>query len=199
MIKVQVRELEPEELDTALGVVVRAMCDSPLHVKTLGDDPASRGKAVQRLQRALMESVRARGYILCAEHAGSLVGILGIARRKPRFTESIKLIRATFIGSSPAVMLRLAQWFGQWVRRQPPEPYWHVGPVAVDRHLQGRGIGTALMEAFCSHVDEESALAYLETDKAANERFYQKFGFQTIDEAHIIGVRNWFMIRPPNS
>lgn len=196
MVDIQVRELAPDELDAAVELVARAMLDNPLHVKALGDDPSRRDTGVRKLQRALIQSVRMRGFVLVAVWDGALVGVCGIARRKSRFAESIDLVRAAFSGISPGVMLRQTRWFLQWAQRQPPEPYWHLGPVAVDVHVQGRGIGTALMDAICSLADEAGSLTYLETDKPANVKFYRKFAFETVDRADVIGVQNWFMMRP---
>ena len=81
--------------------------------------------------------------------------------------------------------LRVFRWIGEWARRDPSEPHWHLGPVAVDPHLQGHGIG-----------DDCAALSYLETDKSENVRFYQKFGFRVTEQATVLGIPNWFMSRP---
>ena len=65
----------------------------------------------------------------------------------------------------------------------------------MDPELQGRRIGSEMMANCCSRLDSAHAAAYLETDKADNVRFYQKFGFTTIAEAKVLGVPNWFMLR----
>ena len=41
-------------------------------------------------------------------------------------------------------------------------------------------------------------MAFLETDKPENVMFYQKFGFQSIDEIAILDLRTWFMRRAPS-
>jgi len=73
------------------------------------------------------------------------------------------------------------------------DSHWHLGPLAVDSHLQGLGIGGAMLAAFCERMDDLRALSYLETDKSENVRFYQRFGFTVIAEAEVVGVRCWFM------
>jgi GNAT superfamily N-acetyltransferase len=196
MVDVCVRVLTPDEMNQAVELVVRAMSDNPLHAKALGDDPETRVHGVRILQRALVESVGIRGTVLVAERDGSLAGVLGVAKRKSDFAESFNLMRTLFPALSPRAMVRVSRWFWNWFRRQPAEPYWHLGPVAVDVSLQSRGIGTTLMNAFCSLADEVGTLTYLETDKPENVAFYQRFSFQTVDVADVIGVRNWFMIRP---
>ena len=85
---------------------------------------------------------------------------------------------------------------GEWARRDLAEPHWHLGPVAVDPQLQGQGVGTAMLTAFCSRMDDLSMLSYLETDKYKNVRFYRRLGFAVVAEAEVLGVPNWFMSRP---
>ena len=82
-----------------------------------------------------------------------------------------------------------------WRTRDPDEPHWHLGPVAVEPGLQGMGIGSQMMEEFARRMDRERAVAYLETDKLQNVMFYERFGFETIDERVVLGVPNWFMRR----
>jgi ribosomal protein S18 acetylase RimI-like enzyme len=93
---------------------------------------------------------------------------------------------------------RLTRWFAEWNKHDLPERHWHLGPVAVDLELQGQGIGRELMSEFCARMDSAGETGYLETDKARNVEFYRKFGFQTIGEASVLGVPNWFMRRPPS-
>ena len=53
------------------------------------------------------------------------------------------------------------------------------------------------MDHFCTIVDAAGDAAYLETDKPENVGYYERFGFETIGELDVLGVRNWFMRRPP--
>ena len=75
----------------------------------------------------------------------------------------------------------------------------HLGPLAVDRHLQGKGIGTQILLEHTRRLDEANAIGYLETDKNINVRLYQRFGYEVIGEADVIGVHCWFMRRPPRT
>ena len=86
---------------------------------------------------------------------------------------------------------------GTWAKHDPEEPHWHLGPVAVDAHLQGMGVGSRLMQAFCAKMDAEHEDAYLETDKPENVRFYERFGFEVVSEQDVLGTPNWFMLRRP--
>jgi hypothetical protein len=51
------------------------------------------------------------------------------------------------------------------------------------------------MADFCTRMDQCAGLAYLETDKRENVRFYRRFGFAVVAQAEVLGVRNWFMSR----
>jgi GNAT superfamily N-acetyltransferase len=69
--------------------------------------------------------------------------------------------------------------------------------VAVDPPLQGHGIGGQLMREYCRRLDAAAEVSYLETDKRENVAFYERHGYAVIDQADVIGVPNWFMIRQP--
>jgi predicted N-acetyltransferase YhbS len=91
---------------------------------------------------------------------------------------------------------RIATWLGDWGGRDPAgRRHWHLGPLAADAPLQGQGIGSVMMEAFCRRVDEAGEDAYLETDKDVNVPFYHRFGFELVAADHVLGVQNWFMRR----
>jgi predicted N-acetyltransferase YhbS len=85
----------------------------------------------------------------------------------------------------------------EWKKHDLSEPHWHLGPVAVDAHLQGIGIGSAMMAEYCARIDRARAAGYLETDKLVNVAFYEKFGFKTIGQTEVLNIPNWFMRRPP--
>jgi ribosomal protein S18 acetylase RimI-like enzyme len=86
-------------------------------------------------------------------------------------------------------------WFGEWSKHDPKESHWHLGPIGIERELQGQGIGSLLMREFCRIVDAEKATSWLETDKEINVSFYLKHGFAVMAEDEVIGVPNWFMER----
>ena len=46
-------------------------------------------------------------------------------------------------------------------------------------------------------LDAAGQVGYLETDKAENVSFYERFGYETLGEQEVIGVPNWFMRREP--
>ena len=147
---------------------------------------------------ALVFSAEACPTTLSMFRADTLVGVCGMARPgrcQPPFVEKLTVIPAVVFGNRVGTTLRVLRWVGEWARRDLSEPHWHLGPVAVDSHLQGQGIGAALLAQFCACMDDRAGLSYLETDKSENVLFYQKFGFRVTAEAAVLGVPNWFMSR----
>jgi len=126
--------------------------------------------------------------------------VCGMARPslcQPTLGEKVRVVPAVVFGNPVGALLRVMRWNREWGRRDPSEPHWHLGPVAVDSHLRGKGIGGGMLASFCRHMDRKGALSYLETDKPENVGFYQKFGFVVTAEAKVLGVANWFMSRAP--
>ena len=92
-------------------------------------------------------------------------------------------------------LARVLAWQGVWREHDPEQPHSHFGPLAVDAHLQGRGIGSRLMGEYTRRLDAAGQLGYLETDKPENVVFYERHGFVVTGEAPVLGNPNWFMCR----
>ncbi len=129
-----------------------------------------------------------------------MVAVCGMGepgRCQPTFSQNLHIVTRLAHHFGIASTSRALRWFVAWSLRDPKEEHWHLGPLGVDAHLQGQGIGSQLIGEWCKLADERRAAGYLETDKAANIGFYKNFGFETISEARILGTRNWFMWRAP--
>jgi|SRR5215468_4022185 len=199
MKELNIRELNTDELHGAARLLGRGMRDNPANVRTLGIRNADRRcRALMRFFVPVLHGLYERGLILGAFRDGSLVGVCGIAWPglcQPTWLEKLNVIPSVAFGNPLAAPIRMLMWAREWARRDPGEPHWHLGPVAVDSYVQGQGIGRAMLSEFCARADRSGGLSYLETDKPENVRFYQKFGFTVIAEAEILHVPNWFMSR----
>ena len=197
---VTLRELEQAELKDASCLLARGMCYNPANLRAFRiRDADRRCRSLARFFAPVLHGLLKRGLILGAFRGGSLVGVCGMARPglcQPTLMEKLSVIPSVVFDNPLSTPMRVLRWTGEWARRDLAEPHWHLGPVAIDSHMQGQGIGGAMLLDFCERMDSDGALSYLETDKSENVHFYQKFGFTVIAEAHILGVPNWFMSRP---
>jgi len=84
-------------------------------------------------------------------------------------------------------------------RRVIPAPHWYLVLLGVDPARQGRGLGGLLLQPVLARADRGSLPCYLETEKAENVGFYQRFGFQVRLTGRLPdqGPRFWAMVRPP--
>jgi ribosomal protein S18 acetylase RimI-like enzyme len=195
---VEIRDLRHDEVAAAVAVLARGMRDNPLHVAAYGDDPERRLRCHARLMRGLLHVFGAQQPI-CAVRDGALLGVTGVApvaTCQPTVAQRLRLLPST-LGLGPRTAARVGRWLSSWARHDLSEPHVHLGPLAVDAHLQGRGIGSLIMREHCRRLDDGGHVGYLETDKAENVRFYGRFGFEVIGEEAVIGVPNWFMRRAP--
>jgi len=195
------RLLQGKEIREAARLVGRGMSNNPANIRTFGvRDTEHRCRSLERFFAPVLNGVYVRGLILGAFLDGILVGACGMARPgmcQPSRFEKLRVFPCVVIGNSLSTSLRVLQWAGAWARRDPAESHWHLGPVAVDPNLHGRGIGSAMLHTFCAIMDHCRSLSYLETDKRENLGFYQKFDFTVVGEAEILGIANWFMLRRP--
>ncbi len=193
-------DLDRSDIPEAVAVLARGMRDNPVHVAAWGPDPERRRRIIERLFGGLFRVFTAQTPI-CVRRDGRIVAATGIAPAgtcQPTPRQALGLA-PTIVRLGPRRASRTRRWIRAWTERDPDEPHVHLGPLAVDAHLQGQGIGTVLLAEYCRRLDAAREVGYLETDKAENVRFYTKQGFETIEEAEVLGVPNWFMRRAPRS
>ena len=198
--RLEIGAAEPTEIEAVVGVISRGMRDNPTHVAALGEDPERREKRVRRIFSRVLP-VMGHSLILARHPDGTILGVLGMAapgRCQANGKQKMKLSLG-LLPLGPLALSRSLRWVGTWEKSDPKERHWHLGPVAVDAHLQGMGIGTKLMRVFCAQMDAAGEVAYLETDKPINVRFYERFGFEVVGEQEVIGVPNWYMARPASA
>jgi GNAT superfamily N-acetyltransferase len=195
---IMVRRLQSEEFAAAVEVISRGMRDNPLHIQALGPNAEVRLEGLKRMFSVVLPRLERKGLLLGAFKDAELVGVTGmVSPRKCRpttFEWLIMLPRLLSIEVRP--LNRVGQWMREWKKHDLDEAHWHLGPVAVDAHLQRTGIGSAMMARYCAQLDQAHGVGYLETDKAVNVGFYEKFGFKTIAESNVLDIPNWFMRRP---
>jgi ribosomal protein S18 acetylase RimI-like enzyme len=195
---VLVRDIRPDELPAAVALLARGFRDNPLPVATYGADPDRRQRALSVVFGALFRIMRSQTPLVAVD-GGTIVAVTGVAPPgtcQPSVGQTaMYLPRLLPIG--PRSLMRLSQNVKAWARVDPEEPHSHLGPLAVDAHLRGHGIGTQILREYCRRLDEAKMAGYLETETEDNVRLYRRFGFTVVAENVVLGVPNWFMGRPP--
>ena len=193
----EIGALDGSEIEEALDVLSCGMLDNPLTVAAFGDGPEQRR---QRFCRFMGEAARVLGWgpnmLVARGPDGEIAGVcntmppgecLSSLSRQQRMLPSL-------LSNGPHAG-RAICWLGLSPGQEPAGRHWRLGPVAVDAHLQGMGIGSLLMQVFRAQMDAGCEDAYLETDKPENVRFYERFGFEVTGEQEVLGVTNWSMFR----
>lgn len=192
----EINILDPGEISIVAKLTARAMHTDPLHVAAFQgttDDTLSHQVAMFQV---FYETFA--GEVLVARDGKRIVGVTGmcISPKCQKTPEEVKQLQPRFREALGDFLPRINHWLSVWAHNDPSEPHWHLGPVAVLPEFQGQGIGSQLIEHFCTQVDLTHYAAYLETVKEENVRLYKRFGFQLIGTEDIFGIQSKFMWRP---
>ncbi len=89
------------------------------------------------------------------------------------------------------------RWEDQCAKLHPDEPHFYLEYLGVEPDCQGKGYGSLILKHLASRADELGVGCYLENANPLNVPFYQRAGFQIVNEMEVIGIHAWFMWRPP--
>jgi ribosomal protein S18 acetylase RimI-like enzyme len=89
--------------------------------------------------------------------------------------------------------------FDESHKQQMPIPHWYLMALGVDPAHQHRGHGSGLVRRGIRRSDCDTLPIYLETETGANASFYERLGFEMLDEIMIEAIDVLFslMIRWP--
>jgi ribosomal protein S18 acetylase RimI-like enzyme len=193
---VGIRPLAPDELDRACAVIGLAFADNPSTLATVRGDGRRAERTMRRVVR-VAKLTRPASHVLVADQSGEVVGVLNatpwprcqlsVAQRL-RMAPALARALATALPSAAKMMVARA-------RHDPGTAHWHIGPIAVHPEHQGKGVGTALLGAFCAETEATGLPAFLETDVDRNVALYHKVGFEIVDRETILGIDTRFMWR----
>ena len=191
-----IRRMSNGEVDEASRLIASAFVDNP---NTLAVTRGDRAKAQRIIQAGVRVAKLGRkcSFVLVAEHAGRIVGVLNAAEWPHCQLRIGEKIRTTpgMIKVMGTALPRQLKLLSLWGRQDPRRSHWHLGPIGVAPELHGRGIGKALLASFLEMVDEQDSPAYLETDVDKNVALYERFGFKVVSHAAFEGINNRFMWR----
>jgi ribosomal protein S18 acetylase RimI-like enzyme len=146
------------DVGEVVDVIARGMRDNPTHVAALGEirDVVSGGSTASS---AAWSRSWAIPFLVARDGDGTILAVLGMAapgRCRSSARQKVRLT-AGLLPLGPRALSRSLQWVGAWEQLDTVERHWHLGPVAVDRHLQGKGIGSQMMTVFCAQMDAAGA------------------------------------------
>lgn len=194
-----IQALQHKELSVAVELCARAMSDNPIHIRVFGTVPEKRVQRLVRFFTGMLAYVHRKGQLYGAYEKQKLVGVIGLFppnQCKPSVLDFLRLVPSFMLSTYWFRLGRLARWLIIWAIKDPAQPHWHLGPLAVDPAWQRQGIGSQLLEFACEKGQGD--YLYLETDKIENVRFYEKYGFLTLSTPMVLGTPSWLMMRKPS-
>jgi ribosomal protein S18 acetylase RimI-like enzyme len=196
-----VRAVTREDVTALSGAMARAFEDDPVYEWWLPDASTRLGKMVA-INHALLPRLLPIDFI----HLTTTTNVGGIALwcgperweapnsallgALPRLLRTIGLRGATKMMSAMSAMKKV----------HPKEPHWYLMGLGTDPPHQRTGVGTALVTPMLERCDNEHLGAYLETQKAINVPYYERFGFRVTGEMDLPngGPHLWLMWRDPH-
>jgi len=194
------RKADVTELSHTLG---RAFYDDPVSMWIMPDDTA-RADRQRRFFAAVARHHHLAGGGVEIAGDGSAIGAAALWDPPGRWKQSAReqlMMLPSFIfgfGLSMSTGRKLGQLLDQMKQHHPEEPHWYLAVIGSDPAVRGKGYGQALMNSRLDRVDAEHAPAYLESSKAENVPYYERFGFEVTGELAVPdGPTLWPMWRQP--
>jgi ribosomal protein S18 acetylase RimI-like enzyme len=97
----------------------------------------------------------------------------------------------------PRGLSRFIHWSLRSVRRHPATSHYYLETLGVEPTMQGRGLGSAMLQNIAAQLDAAGTECVLETANDRNVALYRRFGFEVVSEERILGAHVQFMRRLP--
>ncbi len=191
--------LIPAQCSEAGSVLGRAFRDDPIACAVLKDlSPHIRLKRLTIGFSVTLRACVSRSWPLALSSDGGIAGVALIhppgAYPLPWTAQLRNVIRIV----STTGLYGLGRW-QTWLRaidrRHPREPHLYLEHLGVEPALQGRGLGSSLLEVLSDRANREGLACFLETANPRNLPLYRRFGFEVVAEEAILDVPTWFMRR----
>lgn len=173
MSRYDVRIARPDEQEAVIGTLLLAFGSDPCMRYTF--DTPERFLSGFRIMAAGMGGGAFAGggaYVADEGRAAALWLAPGQSSDSEAIGEAVARL------ARPEKLEVLAQVGEQMQQHHPRQPHWYLAMIGTDPSRQGRGLGSALLEAALARCDAEGAMAYLESSSPANIPLYERFGFR---------------------
>ena len=99
----------------------------------------------------------------------------------------------------PSKMMAVKDYVRSLRTKNAGDKFIHLEILAVEPKSQGMGYAKKLLEPMFERIDSEGLPCFLETATEKNVPFYQRFGFEVVEESTIPGteISLWDMMRNP--
>ncbi|HET6953560.1 MAG TPA: GNAT family N-acetyltransferase [Acidimicrobiales bacterium] len=195
---IEARHARSDEVGHLAGALARAFLDDPAMTWLFGERDAPR---LRRLRAYFASEARRH-----ARHGGTVLTADG--RPGAAFWDAPERWRTTWpavLRSAPMMLRaigpripRALRGLGLLEAAHPRAPHWYLSVLGTDPPAQGRGVGAALISPMLDRCDEAGLGAYLESSKAENVPYYERFGFAVTGEITLPGGPPvWPMWRDP--
>ncbi len=196
--------LASDQLEVAAAILARAFENEPVH-QVLWPDPRQRASRATRLIRCLLRDALRYGEV----QAWS-ANLEAVAMWMPPHRCHPSLLRLGRAGFFWLLLSEGPRFFGlSWryhrqvmamSRAHADARLWYLQMLGVDPDQQRKGYGSGLLSNMFARLDRAGAGCCLETSSETNVAFYQRAGFQVVDQRRIAGIELpcWFMVRRAN-
>lgn len=189
-----VRLARDGERKSVLEVLGRAFHDDPVTVYLFPKEK-KRAEKWARLFGIAIDSMSDAAHVLTndAVEGAAIWQFPNESKMGPLLGFRVALRFLALAGMAAPRVIRLGDFMST---HHPSEPHYYLAALGTDPSCQGRGIGSALIQPVLDRCDKERMPAYLESSKERNVPFYQKHGFEVVEELEIPGGPTvWSMMR----
>ena len=195
----------PGEYARAGGVLGRAFVDDPQWVALVPVDEVRRARLPEMFHGVVRLTAAAHGRpertagfeaVALWLAPGRDIG-LGAALRS-RFA-SVRLVATVPFRDGRRMMAVLGR-FDRRRKELMPQPHWYLMALGTDPAYQRRGFGSQLVRHGLLRADRDGVPVYLEAETEINAPFYERLGFETLEEMTVEEMDQRFSLmlrRPP--
>lgn len=176
-----VRRATPADVPSITAMLVRAFDDDPVS-NFMFAGPRRRHRGLHSFFTSeLRHTYLPQGHVYVTEDlsGAALWGPPGRVRHPVR--ELLQLLPTAPFLLSPHTISALKLLFTV-EGLHPTEAHWYLFTLGTAPERQGHGVGSALLRAMLTQIDEAGEPAYLESSKERNVPLYARFGFEVVHQ-----------------
>jgi GNAT superfamily N-acetyltransferase len=184
-VDLQLRQGTAQDIQRLMTVLAESFFEDPIFGWLMPED----SKRLTRLRRYF--GIELRHFALPRGRVWTTSDLAGAALTLPPGAWRAPLLTTLMEGSAFGIHLSRAARIGaaiEWRHtRKPREPHYYVRDIGVHPSMQGKGLGSALLDPTLERCDRECVPAYLEASSERNAALYERHGFRLVEELRVGG------------